>query len=85
MQSSADDIDSIHFAQVAIALLYLACGGLDEAHNLVTPLSWPLKTDFGGKPVKGSPANAEASYAHALIHRQVDYHTMYILQTSLVF
>ena len=30
-----------HLADVEVAMLYLATGGMDEAHNLVLPYSWP--------------------------------------------
>lgn len=58
-----------HMASVVAALLYLACGGLDEAHNLCTPYSWGSPTPYSGRPVRGSPAAQEASYVHALVHR----------------
>jgi hypothetical protein len=48
----------------------VACGGLDQAHNLVTPLSWGAWTPYAGAPKPGSPAAREAAYVHALIHRQ---------------
>eukprot|EP00877_Chromochloris_zofingiensis_P002972 jgi/Chrzof1/12676/Cz07g03120.t1 len=66
-QGSTSDSD---FAKVIAALLYVACGGLDEAHNLITPLSWGSWTPYAGAPVRNSPAAAEASYVHALTHRQ---------------
>merc|ERR1712244_28328 len=43
---------------------------IDECHNLVTPLSWPSSTSFGGKPISGSSASQNACYAHALTHRR---------------
>ena len=58
-----------HMAEVTTAMLYLACGGMDEAHNLVLPYSWPEDTKFGGQAIKGSPAAKESEYCHALIHR----------------
>merc|ERR1712062_155769 len=30
-----------HMAEVAVAMLYFACGGMDESHNIVLPHSWP--------------------------------------------
>eukprot|EP00292_Cryptomonas_paramecium_P022322 CAMPEP_0113673846 /NCGR_PEP_ID=MMETSP0038_2-20120614/7078_1 /TAXON_ID=2898 /ORGANISM="Cryptomonas paramecium" /LENGTH=158 /DNA_ID=CAMNT_0000590337 /DNA_START=146 /DNA_END=619 /DNA_ORIENTATION=+ /assembly_acc=CAM_ASM_000170 len=57
-----------HFAVVACGLLQLACGGLDECHNAVTPLSWDAPTSFAGPPIADSPARAEATYAHHLVH-----------------
>ena len=58
-----------HMAEVTTAMLYLACGGMDEAHNLVLPYSWPEDTKFGGQAIKGSPAAKESEYCHALVHR----------------
>ena len=58
-----------HMADVTTAMLFLACGGMDEAHNIVLPYSWPSPTHFGGDPVKDSPAAKESEYCHALIHR----------------
>ena len=45
----------------------------DEAHDLITPLSWNEDTHFGG-PSMVSQADASivtvAYYAHSLIHRR---------------
>lgn len=61
---------SRHADCLAGALL-TACGGLDAAHNIVTPLSWGSFTPYAGKPVACSPCEAaDASYVHAMIHRQ---------------
>ena len=30
-----------HMAEVTVAMLYFACGGMDESHNIVLPYSWP--------------------------------------------
>ena len=57
------------FARVAVAGLLLGGGGIDECHDLVTPLSWDDGTVFGGPAVPGSPAAREATWAHAIIHR----------------
>lgn len=38
-----------HMAKVIAGLLYAACGGLDQAHNLVTPLCWGSWTPYAGK------------------------------------
>eukprot|EP00906_Rhabdomonas_costata_P017124 RCo024653 len=63
LKSSA--LGSSDMATVVAALLYLIVGGLDEAHDLVTPLSWPSPTAFGATPpVLDSPAAAEATYVH---------------------
>ena len=58
-----------HMADVTAAMLFLGCGGMDEAHNIVLPYSWPSDTHFGGPAVKDSPAAKESEYCHALIHR----------------
>ena len=42
--------------RVEVGLLLLAGGGADECHALVTPLSWPDGTTFGGPPVFPRPA-----------------------------
>ena len=60
---------STDYVTVLKAALYLGIGGVDEAHNLVTPLSWGAFTEFGGFPVFGSVARQDASYVHALVHR----------------
>lgn len=63
-------VTSHHAACVAAALL-AAVGGLDAAHNLVTPLSWGSWTAYAGKPVHCTPPEAaDAAYCHAMIHRQ---------------
>ena len=61
---------SSHFLAVAQALLFYAAGELDRSHNLVLPLSWPAATPFGGRPIPGSAAAQDATYVHALLHRQ---------------
>lgn len=38
-----------HMARVIAGLLYVACGGLDAAHNLVTPLCWGSWTPYAGE------------------------------------
>ena len=58
-------------ADVTAAMLFLGCGGMDEAHNIVLPYSWPSDTHFGGPAVKDSPAAKESEYCHALIHRYI--------------
>ena len=50
-------------------MLFFACGGMDESHNIVLPYSWPTYSEMGGEPVQGSPAIKESEYCHALIHR----------------
>jgi hypothetical protein len=38
-----------HMARVIAGLLYAACGGLDQSHNLVTPLCWGSWTPYAGQ------------------------------------
>lgn len=44
--------------------------GLDEAHDIVLPYSWPDPTEQAGQPIKDSPASHESKYAHAFVHRK---------------
>lgn len=50
-------------------LAVLRLGGLDEAHNLITPHSWSAPTTFGGLPKLRSTASREAKYCHVIVHR----------------
>jgi len=70
-----------HMAEVTVAMLYFACGGMDESHNIVLPYSWPspmtteeekmtIHMSGGRPPIQGSPAMKESEYCHALIHRK---------------
>jgi hypothetical protein len=59
-----------HATDLCLGLIYLAVGGLDEAHALVTPYSWASHTDFAGPPVAGSAVAKEAEYVHAMVHRR---------------
>lgn len=74
IDGTIEQLGGSDFARVAVALLLLGGGGADECHALVTPLSWPDGTTFGGPPVDDSPAAAEATHAHALVHRQEAFH-----------
>lgn len=62
-----------HYIAISLALICLGNGLGDEAHALVTPLSWGEETYFGG-PSISSKATEEvvslASYVHALVHRR---------------
>ena len=62
-----------HYIMISLALICLGNGLGDEAHALVTPLSWNEETYFGG-PSISSQATEEvvslASYVHALVHRK---------------
>ncbi|PNH08206.1 hypothetical protein TSOC_005291 [Tetrabaena socialis] len=71
---AVDPLAAEHYARVVAGLLYVACGGLDQAHNLVTPLCWGAATPYGGRPIAGSPAAADAAYVHALVHRAEGLH-----------
>jgi hypothetical protein len=55
-------------AAAMCGLLQLACGGLDEAHDRITPMSWPDGTLFGGPPIAGSSAREDATLLHCLVH-----------------
>jgi len=61
-----------------VALLLLGNGFTDEAHNLVTPLSWSENTHFGfGSSIYSfvSPvARSFATYVHCLAHRREGPH-----------
>eukprot|EP00026_Physarum_polycephalum_P018279 Phypoly_transcript_19809.p1 GENE.Phypoly_transcript_19809~~Phypoly_transcript_19809.p1 ORF type:complete len:217 (+),score=21.88 Phypoly_transcript_19809:52-702(+) len=65
------DLDSKNkdMEKVVLGLLYLGCGGVDEAHDIVTPYSWSSPTSFSGPPILKSNAKHDASYVHALVHR----------------
>jgi hypothetical protein len=71
-----DRTDRRHHCIVSIALVLLGNGFADEAHSLVTPLSWPNSLPHGyGEPVTASPsAAALASYVHSLVHRREAFH-----------
>lgn len=43
-----------HTARIVAAALYAACGGLDAAHNLVTPLCWGSWTPYAGEAAAGA-------------------------------
>ena len=36
-----------HSADVTVAMLYFVCQGMDEAHNIVLPYSWPQQGQWG--------------------------------------
>jgi len=73
------DLDDISPNKDAVAillgLLYLRCGGVDEAHDIVTPYSWASPEGFAtGPPVRNSTAAQDACYAHAMVHRREGEH-----------
>ena len=59
---------------LSLALTFLGNGCMDEAHDLVTPLSWSQDTHFSYGPSRTAQIDPEtftmASYIHALIHRR---------------
>ena len=65
-----------HYGILSLACILLGHGFADEAHDLVTPLSWPEDTYFGyvAKPSSTYHSTSVdvitfASYIHSLIHR----------------
>lgn len=68
--ASVPDGSAHHHVDIIRSLLLYAAGAMDEAHNLVLPLSWPSPTAMGGRPVRGSAAAKDATYVHAMLHRQ---------------
>lgn len=57
---------------LSLALILLGNGFADEAHDLITPLSWNEDTYFGGPTLVQTVNNdiiAKASYVHMLLHR----------------
>lgn len=77
--SSGNEIDSNykkHHLMLAMGLILLGNGYIDEAHDLITPLSWNEDTYFGGPtmvPEANESVVAIASYAHSLLHRREGY------------
>ncbi len=62
-----------HHTMIALALIFLGNGLPDEAHDLITPLSWSEDTYFGGQTLCAQADDsvvAMASYAHSLLHRR---------------
>lgn len=61
-----------YLARCATALILLGHGGTDEAHDLVSPLSWPNELPFAYGPPVAVPEQVLtlASYVHALVHRR---------------
>lgn len=70
---SASDADTTEYlARCATAILLLGHGATDEAHDLVSPLSWPNELAFAYGPPVVVPENVLtlSSYVHALVHRR---------------
>lgn len=61
-----------YWARCATALMLLGHGATDEAHDLVSPLSWPNELPFAYGPPVAVPEQVLtlASYVHALVHRR---------------
>lgn len=72
------DGEKRNFGLISLSLILLGNGMTDEAHDLVTPLSWPEDTYFGFGPSAYStvsPATQSyATYVHCLIHRREGSH-----------
>jgi hypothetical protein len=68
------DPESRSFGLLSVALILLGNGLTEEAHSLVTPMSWPEDTHFGFGPsvyTKVTPtAKSFATYVHCLVHRR---------------
>lgn len=61
-----------YLSRCATALILLGHGGTDEAHDLVSPLSWPNELPFAYGPPVAVPEQVLtlASYVHAMVHRR---------------
>ena len=68
----APDSVQEYLSRCAAALILLGHGGTDEAHDLVSPLSWPNELPFAYGPPVAVPEQVLtlASYVHALVHRR---------------
>lgn len=75
--SNQNDQESTrHYIMTSMALICLGNGLLDEAHDLITPLSWTEETHFGGPSlcIQAKPEVISlASYVHSLVHRREGY------------
>lgn len=68
-----EDPSNKYHMTIALALIFLGNGFADEAHDLVTPLSWNEDTYFGGPTLCAQTDDsvvAMASYVHSLLHRR---------------
>ena len=74
MFSDLPSQEEAHFGTIALALLCLGHGYVDECHNLVTPMSWPDDIHFANGPSiyhQVSPnVKVLATYTHSLVHRR---------------
>jgi hypothetical protein len=69
-----DDPESRYFGLLSVALILLGNGLTDEAHNIITPMSWPQDSHFGFGPsvynTVSPTAKSFATYVHCLVHRR---------------
>ncbi len=63
------DLRNKHHIRVALALIYLGNGLADEAHDLITPLSWGEDTYFGGPTLISHSSSSSSS---PLSHQGLD-------------
>lgn len=82
----ATDSTEEYLARCATALLLLGHGATDEAHDLVSPLSWPNTLEFAYGPpvVVAEQVLSLASYVHALVHRREGPHASEFNMTGFV-
>jgi len=79
LSSSDESVDRTykkHNVMLALALILLGNGFMDEAHDLITPLSWSEDTYFGGPTMIHEAEDSVvmiASYSHSLLHRREGY------------
>jgi hypothetical protein len=75
-----------YWARCATALILLGHGATDEAHDLVSPLSWPNELPFAYGPPVAVPEQVLtlASYVHALVHRREGPHPSEFGMTGFV-
>jgi hypothetical protein len=75
-----------YWARCATALILLGHGATDEAHDLVSPLSWPNELEFAYGPPVAVPEQVLtlASYVHALVHRREGPHPSEFGMTGFV-
>lgn len=75
---STQEFEKRCFGTISVALICLGNGLTDEAHDLVTPLSWPSETSFGyGPPIVSKippEAKSFATHVHCLVHRKEGFH-----------
>ena len=72
----AENTTEDYLSRCATGLILLGLGASDEAHDLVSPLSWPNELPFAYGPPVAVPEHVLclASYVHALVHRREGLH-----------